>query len=144
MSGFGHVRGSYCLDDGAKWAAEFKRVVLDRNIKVDEGLMLGWFCNAIEIAHDHRTDEPNGVSPASEEVEEEVDDFEKTWDLGFAAGVAHQKGWEKLSQPTDEPEPFEPRTYCHRKTHLCLTVVSQEGDDRFFDERNPEEWCRKV
>jgi hypothetical protein len=100
MSGFGHVRGSYCLDDGAKWAAEFKRVVLDRNIKVDEGLMLGWFCNAIEIAHDHRMEPKDTLTMAT-------------------------------------------RTY-RNSVGLCQTLETYAERDRFFSNRNPDDWERII
>ena len=34
--------------DGSKWAKEFTKKFPD----VDEGLMLGWFCNAIEAGRE--------------------------------------------------------------------------------------------
>lgn len=34
--------------DGQKWAQEFMRLFGDRRDEIDEGLMIGWFANAIE------------------------------------------------------------------------------------------------
>jgi len=28
------------------WASEFKRIIVDKKVKIDEGLMIGWFANA--------------------------------------------------------------------------------------------------
>jgi len=46
------LKMSELADDGAKWAAAF----CERHPEIDEGTMIGWFCNAIEVAHDTRTD----------------------------------------------------------------------------------------
>jgi hypothetical protein len=35
-------------DDAAKWAEAFRQIVVRRNILIDDGLMTGWFANAIE------------------------------------------------------------------------------------------------
>lgn len=34
--------------DGQIWAQEFMRLFGDRRDEIDEGLMIGWFANAIE------------------------------------------------------------------------------------------------
>lgn len=41
-------------DDAQKWAAAFQQIVMDRGITIDEGLMIGWFANAIEHSSDTR------------------------------------------------------------------------------------------
>ncbi len=43
-----------CRDDASKWAAAFCEIVKDRQA-IDEGLMIGWFANAIEHSYDVRT-----------------------------------------------------------------------------------------
>lgn len=39
----------YSTTDAMVWAVEFQKVV-DSGVKIDEGLMVGWFANAIETA----------------------------------------------------------------------------------------------
>lgn len=34
--------------DGTLWAKEFMKLFEDKKDKIDESLMIGWFCNAIE------------------------------------------------------------------------------------------------
>ncbi len=34
--------------DGKLWAEEFMKLFENKKDKIDEGLMIGWFCNAIE------------------------------------------------------------------------------------------------
>ena len=46
---------SYCGDDAVKWAREFCKAYPELK-GVDEDTMHGWFANAIEIAHDRRTE----------------------------------------------------------------------------------------
>ncbi len=41
--------------DGAKWAAAFCAIMKKQGIDIDEGTMIGWFCNAIEHSWDVRT-----------------------------------------------------------------------------------------
>lgn len=41
-------------DDAQKWAQEFIKVVEKHNPTIDEGFMIGWFANAIELSCDHR------------------------------------------------------------------------------------------
>ena len=51
------VEVSELKDSGSLWAKAFIRVVKDNNMTIkdiDEDLMLGWFCNAIECSHDYR------------------------------------------------------------------------------------------
>ncbi len=51
------VNTSELKDNAFKWAKAFCDVMRDNNRTVgagDEELMLGWFANAIEVAHDHR------------------------------------------------------------------------------------------
>ncbi|HEC65417.1 MAG TPA: hypothetical protein ENI23_08990 [bacterium] len=43
--------------DGLLWAKEFMKLFEDRKDKIDESLMIGWFCNAIEAGKDS-TKEP--------------------------------------------------------------------------------------
>lgn len=38
--------------DGQKWAQEFIKLFGEQKEKIDEGLMIGWFCNAIMVGHD--------------------------------------------------------------------------------------------
>lgn len=47
-------------DDAAKWAEAFQQIVVRRGVKIDEGLMIGWFANAIEHSSDvrHRRSQP--------------------------------------------------------------------------------------
>ena len=40
----------YATTDAAVWAAEFMAEFGDRKDDIDEGLMIGWFANAIETA----------------------------------------------------------------------------------------------
>ncbi len=44
-----------CKDDGRKWAEAFCQHVKVHNPTLDTDYMTGWFANAIETAHDHRT-----------------------------------------------------------------------------------------
>ena len=46
----------YATTDAAVWAEEFAKVRPD----VDQGLMIGWFANAIETAKDHARRERHG------------------------------------------------------------------------------------
>lgn len=39
----------YASTDAMVWAEEFQKVV-DSGVTIDEGLMVGWFANAIETA----------------------------------------------------------------------------------------------
>ncbi len=41
-------------DDASKWAAAFMEILGDRLAAIDEGLMIGWFANAIEHSCDVR------------------------------------------------------------------------------------------
>ena len=50
-----HLVGSTCKDDASKWAAAFCQSRDLHGWEPDEAMMLGWFANAIEIAHDYRT-----------------------------------------------------------------------------------------
>lgn len=42
-----------CRDDATKWAAAFCEIISD-GLAIDEGLMIGWFANAIETSYDVR------------------------------------------------------------------------------------------
>ena len=37
-----------CGTDAFKWAEAFQQIVVDKGLVIDEGLMIGWFANAIE------------------------------------------------------------------------------------------------
>lgn len=37
-----------CGTDGFKWAEAFQQIVVDKGLVIDQSLMIGWFCNAIE------------------------------------------------------------------------------------------------
>lgn len=50
-----HRLGGNCGDSAAKWAAAFQEIVVNQGIPIDEGLMIGWFANAIECGYDKRT-----------------------------------------------------------------------------------------
>jgi len=60
---------SECLDDAEKWAEAFKQIVLDRGLIIDEDLMIGWFANAIEVAHDHRVARTKAMERLAQEWE---------------------------------------------------------------------------
>lgn len=45
----------YVGSDAQRWAQAFMEIVVDRNIEIDEGLMIAWFANAIESSYDYRT-----------------------------------------------------------------------------------------
>ena len=49
-----HKLGTLCGDDAAKWAAAFCQIRALHGFPIDESNMIGWFANAIEIAHDKR------------------------------------------------------------------------------------------
>ena len=38
--------------DGGKWAEEFIKLFEHKKEKIDEGLMIGWFCNSIMAGYD--------------------------------------------------------------------------------------------
>lgn len=44
----------YCGDDAAKWARAFQAIIVPNSGSIDEGLMIGWFANAIEHSSDVR------------------------------------------------------------------------------------------
>ena len=41
--------------DAQVWAKEFIRIKNEVNFEIDEGLMIGWFANAIMAGHDAAT-----------------------------------------------------------------------------------------
>lgn len=46
---------AHCGADGAKWAAEFRNTALRLGYSdMDEGWLIGWFCNAIMAGHDRQ------------------------------------------------------------------------------------------
>lgn len=45
-----HLLAGICGTDAHAWAVAFQQIVVERDITVDEDLMLGWFANAIETA----------------------------------------------------------------------------------------------
>ncbi len=45
---------NYMGDDAQKWAQEFCKITKQKNLKIDEDLMIGWFANAIEHSADVR------------------------------------------------------------------------------------------
>jgi hypothetical protein len=54
-----------CGDSARKWAAAFMQHIKMRKFlpcEIDEGLMIGWFANAIETACDVRTRETDNQS----------------------------------------------------------------------------------
>ena len=56
--------------DGALWAKEFMKLWEDKKDKIDEDLMIGWFCNAIEAGKDSVTQSTlisGGLSFATDE-----------------------------------------------------------------------------
>jgi len=57
--------GTLCKDDASKWAEAFCQIQAEYGFPSDEANMLGWFANAIEIAHDYRMSlatNPSGIS----------------------------------------------------------------------------------
>ena len=42
-------------DDASKWAEAFQEIVVDQGLEINEGLMIGWFANAIEGSYSART-----------------------------------------------------------------------------------------
>lgn len=51
----GHKLLAALGDDAVKWAAAFQQIIINGGVPIDEALMVGWFANAIETAHDRRT-----------------------------------------------------------------------------------------
>ncbi len=44
-----------CKDDAAKWAAAFRQTAIKLGYSdMDEGWLIGWFANAIEVSGDYR------------------------------------------------------------------------------------------
>jgi len=43
--------------DAHIWAKEFMRIIVDKNIEIDEGLMISWFANSIMTMYDTRNSE---------------------------------------------------------------------------------------
>ena len=51
----GGTRPGDWADDAAKWADAFRKTAINLGYSdMDEGWLIGWFANAIEISHDHR------------------------------------------------------------------------------------------
>ncbi len=50
-----HEMVESCGHDAAKWAEAFQQIVVEGGLKIDEGLMIGWFANPIMNMHDHLT-----------------------------------------------------------------------------------------
>ena len=40
--------------DARIWAEEFQKKIVNKGIKIDEDLMLGWFANAIMSGYDYK------------------------------------------------------------------------------------------
>lgn len=59
--------------DAVKWAEGFQAIVVNGGIPIDEGLMIGWFANAIMAGHDYARNHPEGpgssviISPGAAE-----------------------------------------------------------------------------
>jgi len=58
--------------NGYKWAQEFMKIFGNDKDKIDEELMIGWFCNSIMAGYD------KGYRKAKEEFNKKVDEFEKS------------------------------------------------------------------
>jgi hypothetical protein len=73
--------------DGSKWAEEFMRLFGHRKDDIDEGLMLGWFCNAIMTGFDeHARRHPSqaelvaALRAVTDLLEQRLGEFETTPD----------------------------------------------------------------
>lgn len=89
----------YATTDASVWAKEFmSNFGGDRLVEIDEGLMIGWFANAIENAKAHERRRHEGVPKMDGTDEFRVDDGTYTEDFvagheqGFAAGYAAGRG----------------------------------------------------
>ena len=56
--------------DASLWAKQFIRMFGDRKDEIDEGLMLGWFSNAIMCGYDHARRESKDLEPSLTRVYE--------------------------------------------------------------------------
>lgn len=59
----GHELLEACGHDAYKWAEAFQQIVVDKGVKIDESLMIGWFANPIMNMHDHLTGQGPVVLP---------------------------------------------------------------------------------
>lgn len=64
--------------DAVKWAAAFKATFPDNELAQDEGLMVGWFANAMMAMHDHmeanhRTQSTAALQAENEKLRAEVE-----------------------------------------------------------------------
>jgi hypothetical protein len=48
--------------DASKWAAEFCKIARDHGHDLDEGWVIGWFANAIEVGRGNRQNPNDGRS----------------------------------------------------------------------------------
>lgn len=83
-------------DDASKWAKDFMRTVDKHNITIDEDFMLGWFANAIEVAHDVRVSRQALEAQADSELSrKQIVDMARLliarWDNGMACGSAMEE-----------------------------------------------------
>lgn len=56
--------------DAAKWAEAFKQTFPAQPLAEDEGLMLGWFANAMMAMHDYLLFTPEGLAKAESALRE--------------------------------------------------------------------------
>jgi hypothetical protein len=56
--------------DAQVWATEFLKVIVDQSVTIDEGLMLGWFANAIMSGYDEgvRAERKRGFDDCVREI----------------------------------------------------------------------------
>lgn len=47
--------------DAVVWAREFLHIIVEPKIEIDEGLMIGWFSNAIMAGYDYARNHPEGL-----------------------------------------------------------------------------------
>ena len=67
-----HKLGTVCQDDAVRWAKAFCQIRAKHGFPIDEDNMRGWFANAIEIAHDHRTDHVEALINDAVQAEREA------------------------------------------------------------------------
>lgn len=86
-----YLRAGKCEDDAVKWAEYF----CELHPQNDEGTMIGWFANAIELSHDYRT--KSAPSPSSELVEAAREALCKAGPSAYL----YQANWDWLNETFD-------------------------------------------
>jgi hypothetical protein len=96
---------SACADDGHKWAAAFKQHAEKLgHIGMDEGWLIGWFCNAIEGSADTRR--WRNEATARDQLVQEHARFQQALEL-----IRSSAPDEPPSYPGDDAAPSEHRRF---------------------------------